>query len=45
MHVWIRGETDRFTVSHHDFGRSYTLKLQQNYCSTVILSNSPLIPT
>jgi len=30
VHVWIDDEFDGMMVSHHDFGKSYTLKFQQN---------------
>lgn len=39
----VDGEFARITLDHHDFGKSYTLKLQQNYGVSSISSNSLLI--
>jgi len=45
IYVWIHGEIDRITISHHDYGKNYTLELQQNHDDTIILPNSRLIQT
>lgn len=39
VHVWIHNVIVRITVSHFNFGKSYTLEIKQNHGDTVILPN------
>lgn len=45
MHAWIEGESDRIMAYYREFGKCYTLRVQQNHGVTVILSNSPWFQT